>query len=371
MMSEWLEKELDSICRVEYGTRVVNKRNGGTIYPVYGGGGATFFMDTYNRENCFIVSRFAMSKECTRFVQGKFFLNDSGLSVTPIDTKSINQQYLNYQLYFLNDDIYSLARGAAQKNLDVPTFKKLKLKYPNTIDEQQQLVDILDKAFAAIDKAKANCEQNLKNAREVFESYVANLFEVKFNDSNLKTLGDVCDEIFAGGDAPKNNFSLSTNEKYHIPIYANAVKAKGLYGYTDFYRVSKPCVTIAARGSGTGHTELRNEKFLPIVRLIVCIADGSQVLVEFLKYTIDNLVIQRSGSAIPQLTVPMIKNYVIPVPPLTEQTFFLEKAKRFKNNVEKLEALYTQKLNNLEELKKSLLQKAFSGKLTAKEVQEI
>ena len=102
----WEIKKLDEVCEVEYGTRVVNKRDGGTIYPVYGGGGATFFMDTFNRENCFIVSRFAMSQQCTRFVEGKFFLNDSGLSVKPRNHKDILQDFLNLQMLFLNDHIY-------------------------------------------------------------------------------------------------------------------------------------------------------------------------------------------------------------------------------------------------------------------------
>ena len=48
----WCSDKLDTLCDVEYGTRVVRKRDGGTIYPVYGGGGATFFMDTFNRKNC-------------------------------------------------------------------------------------------------------------------------------------------------------------------------------------------------------------------------------------------------------------------------------------------------------------------------------
>ena len=49
---------IDELCHVEYGTRVVKKRDAGTIYPVYGGGGATFFMDEFNREDRFIISRF-------------------------------------------------------------------------------------------------------------------------------------------------------------------------------------------------------------------------------------------------------------------------------------------------------------------------
>jgi type I restriction enzyme, S subunit len=239
-------------------------------------------------------------------------------------------------------------------------LKKLIVPLP-TYQEQQRIVSILDECFAAIAKAKANAEQNLKNAKEFFESYLQGVFEN--GNWETKTIEMVCDEIFAGGDAPKNNFSTEPNEKHKIPIYANAVKNRGLYGYTDFARVTKPCVTISARGSGTGHTELRNELFLPIVRLIVCIPDTNQMSTEFLKYTIDNLVIQISGSAIPQLTVPMIKDYKIPVPTIEEQKQLIKKAETLRAETQKIEVIYQQKLNDLEELKKSILQKAFAGEL--------
>ena len=60
------------------------------------------------------------------------------------------------QKLYLNDHIYSLARGTAQKNLDVPAFRNIEINYPNSLDEQQRIVAILDEAFAAIAKAKAN-----------------------------------------------------------------------------------------------------------------------------------------------------------------------------------------------------------------------
>lgn len=260
----------------------------------------------------------------------------------------------------VTDEIEKLRIGAAQQNLSLTQLNNLFVPLP-PLPEQQRIVSILDEAFAAIAKAKANAEQNLKNAKELFESYLQGVFEN--GEWAMKTIEMVCAEIFAGGDAPKNNYSLEPNEKHNIPIYANAVKDRGLYGYTDFARVTEPCITIAARGSGTGHTELRNEHFLPIVRLIVCIPDTEQISNEFLKYTIDNLVIQRSGSAIPQLTIPMIQAYKIPVPSIEEQKLIIEKAEIIKQQKENLESVYQKKIKNLEELKKNILQKAFSGAL--------
>ena len=125
----WVSKKLDEVCSVDFGIRVVQKKDGGNTYPVYGGGGATFKMNTYNREDCLVIARFAMSKQCTRFIKGKFFLNDSGLTVSPKDSNELVVEYLNYQLLSLNVQIYVLSRGTAQRNLNVSAFRGIEIKY--------------------------------------------------------------------------------------------------------------------------------------------------------------------------------------------------------------------------------------------------
>lgn len=363
MKQDWATIKLEDACEVDYGTRVVQKRDGGTTYPVYGGGGATFFMDETNRKDCLVVARFAMSEQCTRFVMGEFFLNDSGLTVRSKNTKEILQEFLDLQFFCLNDHIYSLARGTAQKNLNVTAFRNIEIHYPKSLPEQQRIVAILDKSFAAIAKAKANAEQNLKNAKELFESTKKDVFNSLEGVANKVSLPSTCDKIFAGGDVPKDNYSKTKTDKYQIPIIANAVKDNGLYGFTDKIRVSKPSLTIAARGSGTGHTEIRKESFFPIVRLIVLTPNIEMIYLDFLKYSIQNLEILRSGSAIPQLTVPMIKGYSIPLPKLEKQKQIVRKLDTISAKTKRLEAIYQQKTDDLEELKKSVLQKAFSGEL--------
>ncbi len=351
---------LEEVCNVEYGTRVVQKRDGGKGYPVYGGGGETFEMDRFNREDRLVIARFGMSEECTRFVAGKFFLNDSGLTVSPKNGK-IDQRYLDYQMLARNSNIYALGKGAAQKNLDVPVFRTMPLFVPKDISEQQQIVTLLDEAFEGIATAKANTQKNLQNSRALFESHLTSTFECR--DWESRSIEDVCDEIFAGGDAPKNNISLEKNESHNIPIYANAVKDKGLYGYTNVSRVNRPSLTISARGSGTGHTEIRFDQYLPIVRLIVLIPNPSLINLEFLKYAVDNMEILRSGSAIPQLTVPMIKEYKLPLPTIEEQNEIVEKLSIMQGQTQRLTQIYQQKIAALDEIKRALLHKAFSGEL--------
>jgi type I restriction enzyme S subunit len=271
--------------------------------------------------------------------------------------------YLSW--FFISDEFREQIGGGDNPMINQITkymLDDVKVPLP-PLSEQKRIVEILDETFAAIDKAKANIEKNLQNAKELFESEKVQIFKSIEDFDDKVPISSVCDEIFAGGDAPKQNFSLAKTEKYKIPIIANAVENNGLYGYTDLIRVNRPSITIAARGSGTGHTEIRNEPFFPIVRVIVLIPKGDLVNLKFLKYSIQNLNILRSGSAIPQLTVPMIKEYSIPLPNINKQQEIVGKLDALQAEIKKLEAIYQQKLNDLEELKKTILQKTFNGEL--------
>lgn len=275
-------------------------------------------------------------------------------------------EFLYYCLLVKNKELVDQAQGNAQPNISQKKIKNLHIPIP-PLPEQKRIVEILHEAFEAIDQAKANIERNIKNAEELFQSKLEDVFNKEIQGWNKKKIEDVCDEIFAGGDTPKENFSKDITEEFKIPVIGNAVKNRGLHGFTDEARVTKPSITIAARGSGTGHTEVRKEPYLPVVRLIVLVPNKNQVRLSFLKYVIDNLEILRSGTAIPQLTVPMIKSYSFHIPELEVQKVIEEDLNILRQEIEEIREIYRKRLDSLNELKKSILQKAFSGELTANE----
>ena len=121
------------------------------------------------------------------------------------------------------------------------------------------------------------------------------------------TLGDICKDIFAGGDVPKTVFSKEKTENCCIPVFSNGVENDGLYGYTDIPRVVEPCVTISGRGT-IGHTVLRSAPFFPIIRLISAIPKDD-VDIRYFFYAISNTRFKSTGVTIPQLTVPAVKSY--------------------------------------------------------------
>ncbi|MCH5211686.1 MAG: restriction endonuclease subunit S [Oscillospiraceae bacterium] len=129
---------------------------------------------------------------------------------------------------------------------------------------------------------------------------------------------DVCTEIFAGGDAPKNNMSETKTADYQIPIYSNGENKNGLYGYTNFSRVTQPSITISARGT-IGYAAIRRSPFVPVVRLITVTPIPKMVDINYLYYAIHNYKFSGSGTSIPQLTVPMLKKYSFYLPDMNTQ----------------------------------------------------
>lgn len=214
MKEGWEYKKLNEVCDVEYGTRVVQKKDGGTIYPVYGGGGETFRMDRFNRESCIVIARFAMSKQCTRFVKGKFFLNDSGLTLKCNDSSMI-ESFLNWHILALNDEIYLLGKGMAQKNLDMPSFRTITLKIP-PLSEQQHIVEELDLLSSIIEKKKAQLNE--------LDNMAQSLFYEMFGDPIInekgwekKTVGEIA-SFFNGKahekDIDENGEFILVNAKF-------------------------------------------------------------------------------------------------------------------------------------------------------------
>lgn len=210
MRENWTYKKLGEVCEIEYGTRVVQARDGGSIYPVYGGGGATFMMDTYNRENRVVVSRFAMSKKCTRKVIGKFFLNDSGLTIKSKEPLLL-QNYLDTFILSSNDKIYHLGRGLAQKNLKVPDLLQIDIAIPNA-EVQLSIVAELDKINELISLKKAQLSDLDTLAQSIFYDMFGDPIENE-KGWEVKKLGEVCDVRDGTHDSPQY---LSESEYFLI-----------------------------------------------------------------------------------------------------------------------------------------------------------
>ena len=127
----------------------------------------------------------------------------------------------------------------------------------------------------------------------------------------MGTLGEVAN-IKAGGDKP-HDFSEVQTEEYNVPVYANGIENKGIFGFTTKPVITTKSITISARGT-IGYCFLRKQPYVPIVRLIVVIPHNEDVT-QYLYYYLNNSNIKGSGSVQSQLTVPDMESRSIVIPP--------------------------------------------------------
>lgn len=376
MKAGWDTRTLGEVCNVEYGTRVVQKRDGGKGYPVYGGGGATFEMDTFNRENRMVIARFAMSEKCTRFVEGKFFLNDSGLTISPKD-ESLNHKFLSYQILALNNTIYALGKGTAQKNLEVPAFRNLPLCVANTLSEQERIVSVLDQAFEHIATAKAAAQANLANAKALFESHLQAVF---VNDAGeltpLGKLGKITSSkrIFQSEYVPEGVPFYRTKEikqlANKLPLTTELFISKARYQeIKNKYDIPKTGdLLITAIGTIGEIWVVEDEQdFYFKDGNVVWLKGFNSLHPSFLRYAltafVEDLKQMSRGSAYSALPIQKLVTHSINVPRLGEQIKASERLDEIQTQTRQLEALYQAKLSALDALKQSLLHQAFSGAL--------
>lgn len=293
-------------------------------------------------------------------------------SITAVDCAIIRfKQSLilpEYFCYFSQSRAYqrlveSKTSGTTRKRISRSHLAEIEITLP-PLAEQKRIVALLDEVFAGIDEAKAKAEASIKRNADLFKSLLQSSFASQDPEWVEMTLENCCEQIFAGGDVPKGRLSDERTTEFNVPIYANGEKDAGLYGFTDIARVTKPSITVSARGT-LGFTAIRTEPFFPIVRLIVLVPDDKKISLPFLYHAITGMDFGNTGTSIPQLTVPNFKESRLRIPGLKTQNAVAGKIDTIRKNGQSLRRLHEQKVLMLNELKNSLLSQAFAGELTA------
>ncbi len=283
-------------------------------------------------------------------------------------------------LYFLSEkgknQINDISTGAAQKKFNKTAFRNIEIPIP-PLSEQQEIVNILDKAFEAINKAKANAEKNLKNAKELFESYLQNVFENKGEGWEEKKLGEVCKVERGSSPRPIDKY-FTDNEEGVNWIKIGDTKEVDKYIYSTKQKITKEGA-LQSRFVDVGDFILSNSMSFGkpyIMKTQGYIHDGwfvfrlpKNIDTEFFwylltsPYTMKQFISLATGSIVRNISGDLVKKTILPIPPLSKQQEIVAKLDALSAETKRLEVIYKQKINDLEELKKSILQKAFNGEL--------
>lgn len=294
----------------------------------------------------------------------------------------INHRFLFYWLFTENfiGAMEKLQKGASYPAVTDADVKAQKIPCP-PLPEQQRIVGILDEAFAGIAKARANAERNLQNARSLFESHLNNVFTRRGEGWIERRLGDLV--IFRNGI----NFTKSSRgetikivgvkdfqKNYWAPLdKLDTVVTDGPLPEADLLK-ENDILFVRSNGNmeligrclliGTVTDRVTHSGFTIRARI-----DNSSVLPKYLCHFLKSNKARRemidsgTGTNIKSLNQATLSELIIPHPPTSEQTRFVEQIERLADETQRLARLYEQKLEALDELKKSLLHQAFTGEL--------
>lgn len=323
----------------------------------------------------------------TRAPIGHLAINEVPMSTNQGCRGIVPSQKLDtwFLYYFLKKNVElldSLGTGATFKELSTNALAGVEIPLP-PLPEQQRIVSILDEAFAAIAQAKAHAEQNFKNAQELFESYLQGVFEKKGEGWEEKSLGDFA--TFRNG----MNFTKSSKgeeirivgvkdfqNNFWVPI--EELESVVLDGKLSEIDELKENDIVAVRSNGNpaliGRTllagkvegKISHSGFTIRIRLNSSNLVLPVYLCRYLKTqrTRKELVEKGNGVGIKSLNQGSLSSLIIPYPKsLNEQQTIVRQLDALRAETQKLEAVYRKKIVDLEELKKSILQKAFNGEL--------
>ena len=203
------------------------------------------------------------------------------------------------------------AVGGVRGSLEWNDFCDMQIPVP-AIEKQREIVAEYNTLATRIETNK----KLIATLEQTAQTLYRHIFVDNIDPNNLPqgwkmgTVGEIA-KVKVGGDKP-DVFSEEKSEKCKIPIYSNGLENKGIYGYTDRATIFEKCVAVSARGT-IGYCCLREEPFVPIVRLLVVIPNDEN-MVDYLYRQLKDLNFEGSGSVQNQLTAPHIENQEILIP---------------------------------------------------------
>jgi type I restriction enzyme S subunit len=295
-----------------------------------------------------------VGRSCLLPDTGERMITAVDCTIVRFDHKQLLPEFFNF--YSQSADylkaVEAESTGATRKRISRSRLGQIAIPIP-PLPEQKRIVGILDEAFEGIATAKANTEKNLQNARAIFESHLHSEHGKKafLGDLvNIKTGKLDANAAVEGGKYP---FFTCSREAFAIDEYAFDCEA-----------------ILLAGNNAVGDFNVKHYKgrFNAYQRTyVITVNEENRVLYRFLYFqmlkSLRRFKAQSVGAGTKFLKLGMIKGLEIELPSIAEQRRIVSTMDSVREETQRLESIYQQKLDALEALKKSLLHQAFSGQL--------
>jgi len=308
-------------------------------------------------------------------------VNQRVAKITVNKSSPATREFLLFFLYSdrFREELMGAGHGAAQQNVSTKDLVQIQLPIP-PLPEQRRIVGILDEAFVGITTAKANAEKNLQNARALFDSHLQSVFTKRGPGWVEKRL----DDLYKVGSSKRVLKSQWKTEG--VPFYrGREITRLATDGFVDnelfisekhFAELSKEYgvpkagdIVITAIGTiGNSHIVRASDRFYFKDASVLWMKRTAAVSSEFIKFWLKSSLFfdqldRGNGATVDTLTIQKLQSVNLLLPSSEEQLKIVAKLDALREETQRLESIYQRKLEALEELKKSLLNQAFSGEL--------
>lgn len=301
------------------------------------------------------------------------------------DEEKLDKDYFRW--FLKTDDLVRFVEKTSKRAAGQDGVRKERLfSYPvplPPLSEQKQIVALLDQAFTAIDQAKANIEKNIQNAQELIESYLQKTFIGNVSGSKHESLNDICELIVdcEHKTAPTQDTGYPSIRTPNIgfgELILDGVNRVSNEVYKEWTRraIPKAGDLILAREAPAGNIGVIPENIEVCLgqRTVLIRPKKDKFIPKYLAYLILSKDVQKrllshsQGVTVGHINMRDIRAFkIFNLPSLEQQKVIVANISSILDKVNNANTNYALKLANVEELKKSILQKAFAGELTQKE----
>ncbi|ACM63707.1 restriction endonuclease subunit S [Campylobacter lari] len=390
-MKYWKISIIDNTCEILNNKRVPisQKDRISGIYPYYGASGIVDYIDKYIFDEELVLigedgAKWGAFENSAFIASGKYWVNNHAHILKPNNEILINK----FLVYFLNySNLEKYITGATVKKLNQQKLKQIEILLP-PLKEQERIVGILDESFANIDESIKILEQDLLNLDELMQSALQKTFNpLKDNakenyqlpqDWEWKSLGEIC--FITDGTHKTPNY-IETG----IPFLSVKNISKGFFDLSDIKYISleehnklikraKPefgDILICRIGTLGKAIKISLEFEFSIFVSLGLLKPKVKIISDYLVYFLNSYFIEGwinnnkvgGGTHTAKLNLNILEKCPIALPSLKEQEQIASYLDEFSLNIKDLKQNYQAQIKNLQELKKSLLDKAFKGKL--------
>ena len=253
----------------------------------------------------------------------------------------INMRYAYYYMFIIDEWCKQHVNQGGFASVDTGGLYKLSFPIPS-LEEQARIVGILDTFTSAID----NLKEQIAQRRKQYEYYRDQLLDLEGKPGvEMKTLGELSYKISSGRNKNKE-------DQGQYPVFGST----GIIAYTNSYLFDKPLILVARVGANAGYVYMINEK---------CDVTDNTLIVEtkednnrkFIYYYLVYMNINQfaKGGGQPLITGGLLKDLLIPLPPLSEQQRIVSILDTFEASIQNLEAQLKQREKQYEYYRNKLL----------------